>query len=449
MKIKFLGAAGTVTGSSYVLTSGSGQSIVIDLGMFQGTPDIEKLNFEYYDTNPEKFLGMVLTHAHLDHCGRLPILLPKGFRGDIFMTSPTRDLAEITLLDAAKIANQDDKQALYDKDLALEAISRFKIVNYHDSFTIGDFTIRMVDAGHILGSASLIIEDHQPNSQVRRIVFSGDIGNYPEPLQRATEFIESADAVVMESTYGDRLHPELSAIDSLQSEINTVEKTGAALLIPAFSIERTQELLHMIKHLKIDGKVAPQTQVYMDGPMAQKATQVYLAHPEVLNSHVQSEMSTDNPFEFPGLVIVRKNEESQAIKDIPGPKVIIAGSGMMAGGRIVGHAAHYLPIASTRLLMVGYQGEGTLGRALQEGAKKVTINDVGVAVKATITQTRGMSSHADQSQLLKWLGHIQGTKKVFLTHGENTPREVLAQMISDQLNIQDVVRPMLNQEIQF
>lgn len=449
MKIKFLGAAGTVTGSSYVLTSGSGQSIVIDLGMFQGTPDIEKLNYEYYDTNPEKFLGMVLTHAHLDHCGRLPILLPKGFGGDVFMTAPTRDLAEITLLDAAKIAKQDDKQALYDKELALEAISRFRTVKYHDSFTIGDFTITMVDAGHILGSASLIIEDHQPNSEIRKIVFSGDIGNYPEPLQQATEFISSADAVVMESTYGDRLHPDLSAIDALQAEINIVEKTNAALLIPAFSIERTQELLHMIKHLKIDGKVAPQTQVYMDGPMAQKATYVYLAHPEVLNSHVQAEIATDNPFEFPGLVIVRKNEESQAIRDIPGPKVIIAGSGMMAGGRIVGHAAHYLPIASTRILMVGYQGEGTLGRALQEGAKKVTINDVGVAVKATITQTRGMSSHADQSQLLKWLGHIQGTKKVFLTHGEDVPREVLAQKITDGLGIQDVVRPVLNQEIQF
>lgn len=449
MKIKFLGAAGTVTGSSYVLTSGSGQSILIDLGMFQGTPDIEKLNYENFDANPQQFLGMVLTHAHLDHCGRLPILFPKGFDGNVFMTAPTKDLTEIALMDAAKIAKADDKQILYDDDLAQQAITHFKTINYHEPFTIGDFTIKMWDAGHIIGSTSLEIEDHNPNSEIRRIVFSGDLGNTPEPLQRPTEFLSSADAVVMESTYGDRLHPQLNAADAVQSEINTIEKTGGTLLIPAFSLERTQELLHMIKHLKLEGKVAPQTQVYMDGPMAQKATMVYLAYPEVLNAHIQTELGADNPFEFPGLVVVRGAEESRGIREIPGPKVIIAGSGMMVGGRIVGHAAYYLPIASTRLLIVGYQGEGTLGRALKEGAKSVKINGENVTVQASVSDTQALSSHADQGQLMDWLKHIQNTKKVFLTHGENVPRASLAEKIGQELGISDISLPKLNEEISF
>ncbi len=449
MKIKFLGAAGTVTGSSYVLTSGSGQSILIDLGMFQGTPDIEKLNYEHYESDPQQFLGMVLTHAHLDHCGRLPILLPKGFKEDVYMTAPTKDLTEIALLDAAKIAKEDSKSALYDEDLALQAISRFKTVKYHQTFSIGDFSIKMVDAGHILGSASLEIEDRNPNSEVRRLVFSGDLGNYPEPLEKSTEFFDAADAVVMESTYGDRLHPHLNAADAVQSEINTIEKTGGTLLIPAFSLERTQELLHMIKHLKLEGKVAPQTQIFLDGPMAQKATLVYLAYPEVLNDHIQSEMSSNNPFEFPGLVIVRGSQESRGIHEVPGPKVIIAGSGMMVGGRILGHAAHYLPIASTRLLIVGYQGDGTLGRALKDGVKKVTINDETISVQATISDTQALSSHADQGQLMNWLKHVQQTKKIFLTHGDNGPRAALALKITQDLGIKDVVLPAMNQEVQF
>jgi len=449
MKIKFLGAAGTVTGSSYVLTSGSGQSILIDLGMFQGTPDVEKLNYEHYECDPRQFLGMVLTHAHLDHCGRLPILFPKGFQGNIFMTAPTKDLTEISLLDAAKIAKDDRKQALFDEDLALRAIQQFKTVQYHETFQIGDFSIKMLDAGHILGSTSLEIVDSHPNSEVRRIVFSGDLGNTPEPLQRPTEYFETADAVVMESTYGDRLHPKLNAVDAVQSEMNTIEKTGGALLIPAFSLERTQELLHMIKHLKLEGKVSAQTQIYMDSPMAQKATSVYLNHPEVLNDHIQKELEADNPFEFPGLVIVRRADESREIREIAGPKVIIAGSGMMVGGRIVGHAAHFLPIASTRLLVVGYQGEGTLGRALHEGAKKVTINSQPISVQATISDTQALSSHADQGQLVTWLKSIQGTKKVFLTHGDDIPRKALAAKITQDLGIADVTMPTLNQEVSF
>lgn len=447
MKIKFLGAAGTVTGSSYVLTSGSGQSIMIDLGMFQGPPQIDKLNYEPFDYDARRLSGMVLTHAHLDHCGRLPILLDKGFQGDIWMTPATRDLTELSLLDSVKIAQNDNKEILYDKDTVIKAIARFKTVNYHDPITIGDFTIRLVDAGHILGSASLEIKDKNADSENQKIVFSGDLGNTPEPLERATELIDNANILVMESTYGDRLHPHLDPADTIQHEINSIEKSAGTLLIPAFSLERTQELLHMIKHLKEAGKIKPQTPIFLDSPMAQKATTIYLSYPEVLNAHIQIDLRQSNPFEFPGLGIPQGRRESEALHERVGPKVIIAGSGMMVGGRIVGHAAYYLSLASTRLLIVGYQGEETLGRKLLERAKEVVINGQTIQVKATVSDTQAMSSHADQEQLISWLKHIQNVKKVFLTHGEDGPRATLAKKISHDLGIMNVILPHLNQEL--
>lgn len=449
MKIKFLGAAGTVTGSSYVLTSGSGQSILIDLGMFQGPPEIEKLNYLPYEYDVSRLSGVILTHAHLDHCGRLPILLPKGYRGDIWMTPATRDLTELSLLDAAKIAKDDRQQALYDEDLALKTIETFKTTSYHKPVAIGDFTITMIDAGHILGSASLEIEDKSARSEINKIVFSGDLGNSPEPLEKATELVDRSDAVVMESTYGDRLHPQLGPADAVQAEINEIEKTGGTLLIPAFSLERTQGLLHMIKHLKADGKIQAQTPVFMDSPMAQKATVIYERHSELFNAHIAEELKEGSPFEFPGLNVIFGSQDSRELRQKSGPKVIIAGSGMMVGGRIVGHAAHYLPIPSTRLLIVGFQGEGTLGRALQEGSKTVGINGESVQVRATISDTQAMSSHADQSQLMSWLKNIQQVKKVFLTHGDEIPRAALAEKIKTDLEISDVTLPKMNEELSF
>ncbi|MBI1862669.1 MBL fold metallo-hydrolase [Candidatus Microgenomates bacterium] len=338
MKITFLGAAGTVTGSSYVLTSGSGQSIMIDLGMFQGLPEIDKLNYEPFEYDCSKLIGMVLTHAHLDHCGRLPIILPKGFTESIYMTDATRELTELSLLDTAKIAVQDNKPILFDKDQAYQAFSHFKPVQYRAPFQVGDFTITFRDAGHILGAASVEIEDNNPDSAVKKIIFSGDLGNSPEDIVRETELLESADAVVMESTYGDRLHPESDPMETLQSEINAVEKTGGTLLIPAFALERTQELLHMIMHLKKSGKIMRPTPVYMDSPMAKKATDVYKTHRELYNAHLTEDMAVGDPFEFSRLEIVDKRSESQGIYHQKGAKVIIAGSGMMAGGRILGHA---------------------------------------------------------------------------------------------------------------
>lgn len=447
VKIKFLGAAGTVTGSSYLLTSGSGKSILIDLGMFQGPDNIDRLNFEPFDCDVSRLAGAVLTHAHLDHCGRLPIVMSLGFTGRIWMTPPTRDLTELSLLDSAKIAKEDDRKILYDEDLVRETVARFAVADFGEIFTLGDFTVTFRDAGHILGSAIVELVDNQHDSDTRKIVFSGDLGNSPEDLLPETERIDEADAVVMESTYGDRLHPDEDPSEVVKAEIQKVESSGGTLLIPAFSLERTQELLHIIMHLKKTGSILPQTPIYMDSPMGRRATMIYKNYPQDFNAHIKSDQKRGSAFDFPGLSVVGKSHESDAIHGEKGPSVIIAGSGMMTGGRILGHAMHYLPIPSTRLLIVGYQGEGTLGRQLLKGNKEVIIKGRTVGVMATVNDTQAMSSHADQGQLMSWLTHIKNVKKVVLTHGDDGPRKALSEKISEDLGITDVALPLLHQEI--
>jgi metallo-beta-lactamase family protein len=363
------------------------------------------------------------------------------------MTPATRDLLELTLFDSAKIAKMDHKKALYNKKLVEKTLRLCHTSEYNNQFRIGDFIITLRDAGHLLGSAIIEIEDSQSTGEFKKIIFSGDLGNYPEELLQVTVKPESADAVVMESTYGNRLHPNTDPLLTLQSEINSIEATGGALLIPSFAMEKTQELLHMIMHLKKDGKVSNQTPVFMDSPMAQKATDIYASYPDICNTHVQEDLQNGYPFDFPGLITIMSHKESQAIHDQPGAKVIIAGGGMMTGGRILAHSAHYLPQAINRIFFVGYQGEETLGREILEGNTQVSIDGVGITINATVSSTQGMSSHADQNQLLEWLRAIKGVKKVILTHGENDSRAALAQKITENLSITDLELPYLNQEI--
>jgi len=449
MKIKFLGAAGTVTGSSYVLTSGSGQSILIDLGMFQGPYEIDKLNYLPFDYDVSLLTGVVLTHAHLDHCGRLPIIMSKGFKGNIYMTPPTADLTELSLIDSAKIAKEDKARVLYTTADVINLVKQFVTVDYHKEIHIGDFVVTFYDAGHILGSASLEIVDKNPSSDIRKIIFSADIGNYPAYLEEATEFIKSGDVVVIETTYGDRLHPVENPLDALQSEINAVEVSGGTLLIPSFSLDRAQELLHMIMHLKRDGKIQNETPIVLDSPMAEKATKIYVDYPKYFNPHIESEYKKGEMFDFAGLEVTKDWRQSQALHQRPEPKVIIAGAGMMTGGRIVGHAMFYLPIASTRLMIVGYQGEGSLGRELLNGKTEVIIRGVKVLVNGSVHDTQGLSSHADQGQLIEWLKSIKGVKKLFLTHGDDHSREAFKDKVKAELGIVDITLPKLGDEITF
>lgn len=449
MKIKFLGASGTVTGSSYVLTSGGGTSILIDLGMFQGPPEIDKLNYLPFDYDISTLSGVILTHAHLDHCGRMPILVKNGFRGNIYMTPATADLTELSLFDSAKIAKEDKSQILYTTADVINLVKQFVTIDYHKEIHIGDFILTFKDAGHILGSASLEIIDKNATSEFKKVVFSGDLGNTPSLLEKETEFIDSSDIVVMETTYGDRLHPNENPVLALQTEINAVETNGGTLLIPSFSLDRTQELLHIMVHLKKENKIKNETAIILDSPMAEKATKIYVDYPKLFNSHVQSDYKIGQLFDFPGLEVTTNWKQSQALHIRQEPKVIIAGSGMMTGGRIVGHAEYYLKNPSTRLMIVGYQAEGSLGRKLLEGEKNVLINGINVEVKGTVHNTQAMSSHADQEQLLKWFKNINGVKKLFLTHGDNSSREAFSKKVKKELEISDITLPNQNQEFSF
>ncbi len=450
MKIQFLGAAGTVTGSCYVLTSESNQSIMIDCGMFQGTKELEARNHQPIAFDTSKLLGFVLTHAHLDHCGRLPMILKRGYKKPIWMTRPTKDIAQISLFDTAKIAMYDqDKDPMYTKEEVESAIRLFQTADYGQTITIGDFSVIMRDAGHILGSASLEIVDRSSSGEYKKIIFSGDLGNSPQDLIQPTEFVLSGDVVVLESTYGDKTHPAGNPSDGIASEIQAIEKSGGTLLIPAFSIERSQELLHRISHLKQSGKVKNETIVFFDSPMGEKVTQVFEHYQHFFNAELQKDFKTSDPFSFPGLEILAKREDSERASGVSEPKVIIAGSGMMSGGRIVNHAIKHLPNPKTRVLIVGYQGEETLGRQLLEGKKSLVIEGVQVDVQATISDLQTMSSHADQPRLLEWFSKIRGAKKLFLTHGEDTPRKGLSQKITQDFTMTDITLPTHEQEVSF
>ncbi len=448
-RIKFLGAAGTVTGSSYVITGSNGTNLMVDLGMFQGTKEVEKLNFAPIDFDVRTIDIMLLTHAHLDHCGRLPLLVKNGFDGVIYMNQPTMLLAEVVMYDSAKISSiENSENPLYLDEHVTKTIDKIKLIDYGQTLQFNEFEIVFRNAGHILGSASIEITDRNEMGPYKKSVFSGDLGNTPEEIVRPTEYIENSDVVVMESTYGDRTHPARNALEVLRSEINSIEKEGGVLLIPSFSIERTQTILHLIKELKFKGHVDRKTPVYMDSPMAIRATEIYKQYRNLYNKELFQISQKTDPFSFPGLKVINNSGSSKRISVTNFPRVIVAGSGMMNGGRIVGHAAKNLSDPRTRLLMVGYQGEETLGREIVEGAKTVVIDDKEITVNAHVEEIYSLSAHADQPRLLDWLSRINGVKKVFLTHGEDGgPRETLRSLVNSKLNISDVTLPKTNDEV--
>lgn len=441
-KIKFLGAAGEVTGSCYLLTAEDESQILVDFGMFQGPKEIANLNYQPLQFNPAQVKGVVLTHAHLDHCGRLPMLVYGGFQGKIYMTAPTLDLVEVILRDSANIAQEKiDVPPLYGIEEVEKVLQMVEVVEYDQDVNFGPFDVTFKNAGHILGSASIKITD---TGDGRSIIFSGDLGNTPEDIIRPTEYFDSADFVVMESTYGNRLHPKQDPTQIIQEEINAVERDSGVLLIPAFSLERTQEILHRIYHLKKEKRIQADTPVFMDSPMGIRATEIFKLFKEFYNKELQSHH--DDPFNFEGLAVTQEARDSKEIIKAIDPKVIIAGSGMMSGGRILHHALNYLPLKTTRLLFVGYQSEETLGRSILQGARKVRIYDKYITIRASIREAT-MSSHADQPKLIDWLRHMKGVKKVILTHGDAEQREPFALKIKQELHIEDITLPLNGDEI--
>ncbi len=438
MRLSFYGAAGEVTGSCSMFTTGD-KNFLVDCGMFQGNQLNEAKNREPLPFNPAELSGVIATHAHLDHVGRLPLLVKNGFEGHFYATAPTMELIELILNDALHIMiyNRDHHGAeiLYDSNDIAKVMSQFKPTDYGKKTLLSPgvyFTLH--DAGHIFGSAFVEIE-----AEEKRVVFSGDVGSVSVPILRDTEDLpKDVDALVCESTYGNRLHESSDKReDLLVTEITAALSRGGTLMIPSFSFERTQELIYELNELIDRRHVLPRVPIFLDSPLAIKATRVYLKYPKYYDAEADKLLKNDDElFNFPGLVMTETVEESKKINHTPSPKIIIAGSGMMNGGRILHHALRYLSDEKNTLLIIGYQAEGTLGRKIMEGHSPVEVMGEHVIVRCRIRSIGALSAHADENKFLKWIGGKYVPKKVFLNHGEPAVSEVLAKKLRDDLGIE-------------
>lgn len=461
MKIKIVGSAGgEVTGSSYLVETEHAK-IMIDAGMFQGGRATEEKNRLPEGCDPRSLDSLLLTHAHLDHTGRVPLLLKHGFRNPIYATSATFDLAEIILRDSAKIQKQDASrknrhhpeahvEPLYAPIDVLNFRSQGKIIELHKPINVAKgITAKFYDAGHMLGSTSIELTV-QENGQNKVIVFSGDLGPYEEPIVKPFDELPYADLVFLESTYGDRNHrPYVETIKEFESIILKAAEQKGKILIPAFAIGRTQQILYHLAILFMQKKVSP-FPVIVDSPMAIEAAKIFVKHPDLFDEEAtdwknQGILSLNSEwFKF-----TTSTEESKQINDMNGPCVILAGSGMCNGGRIQDHLKYNLSNPSTHVLFVGFQGHGSLGRQLVEGAKQVRIRGETVSVNAQIHTLNGFSAHAGQSDLLKWLNPLAKVKpRVLLTHGENPQREALASQIEKNYQIKPLL-PELNEIVEI
>jgi metallo-beta-lactamase family protein len=439
MRISFLGAAREVTGSLYLIETKT-TNILVDCGMHQGCNTCDVKNLVDFPFDVKTVQAVLLTHAHLDHCGRIPKLIKAGFKGKIYATAPTMKLATLVLEDAQHIMEEDHKREgtpiLYSREDVAMAVEQFEIVDYSREVTVGDLVCRPRDAGHIFGSA--FWEVRQVNGP--SAAFSGDLGNRGSRILRPTAQLSAVDALIIESTYGNRIHEDESTRESKLREIlDRVIKTKGVLVIPAFAIDRTQQILFEMNHL-IEKGIVPQVDIYLDSPMAIKATEVMKEYPQYYNNEARElAASGDDLFDFPGLQLTKTRDESKLINEAPRPKVIIAGSGMMNGGRIQHHLVRYLADKNATVLIVGYQADGTLGRELHDGKKVVRVLQETVNVKATVTSIGAYSAHADQSKLVKWVEEAEALpKQIYCTHGEEGAAVALATRFKQHLNIEAI-----------
>lgn len=440
MKIFFYGGAGVVTGANYLLEC-AGTKILVDCGLQQGGRMAEKENYQKFPYDPATIDVVFTTHAHLDHVGRIPKLYREGFRGKIFGTHPTLDLARINLDDSLHLLKKEaedlGREPLFSENDLIECWKLTHGRRYHEEIKISsNIKVKFNDAGHILGS-SIIEVFLSEGSRKIKVVFSGDLGNPPTPLLKPTEFIGEADYVLVESAYGDRLHEDRSQRkEKLKAVVESAVKNGGALMIPAFALERTQELLFELNSLVESGRIK-RVPVFIDSPLAIKATAIYQKYADYFNSEAAYLIkSGDDLFNFPGLQFSLTTESSKAINEIPPPKIVIAGSGMSEGGRILHHERRYLPDPKSTLLIIGYQTQNTLGRRLLDGAQEVKMFGEQIQVRAQIRAIGGYSAHADQAKLLDWVGRIKGVKKVFVVQGETAPASTLAGKIKSDFSVE-------------
>lgn len=444
--VTFYGAAQEVTGSCHLIESGA-QRFLVDCGIFQGNRLADDHNHAPFPFDPTTIDAIFVTHAHMDHIGRLPKLVAAGYRGPIYATTATRDFAEILFEDAAGIMAEEAERGgplpLYQPEDIPRVLSRFVPVTYHEPVPLaGGFQAIFWDAGHILGSAIVELA-----GQGISLVFSGDLGNPPVPILARTESPDIATLVVMESTYGDRLHEAADEREKLlRLAITETVSRGGVLMIPSFALERTQEVLYYLHDLT-ENQAIPAVPVYLDSPLAIHATEIFSHNPDLMSQSAQHEWKAEDFLSFPSLHLTATREESREINGVPPPKVIIAGSGMMTGGRILHHAKRYLGDSNSLLLIIGYQAEGTIGRRLLSGAKRVRIHNEDIFVRARVRAIGAFSAHADQRQLLTWLKGIdRRPHEIALVHGELDRMRGLQAAITRELRIETVI-PKLGQTI--
>lgn len=451
MKIKFLGGAGTVTGSKTLIES-DGIRMLIDCGQFQGIKPLRELNWEPLPILPSTIDFVLLTHGHLDHCGWLPRLVNQGFEGKIYCTSPTKDIAKLILFDSAKIQEEEANQAnegkyskheiaepLYTDEQVEKVIPLFRVVKPNEEIALdAEISATFTNAGHILGACSI-----QLNLEGKTLVFSGDIGRDDDALMFPPTQPKKADYIFLESTYGNRIHPDEDAKLLLETYINASFSSGGTVIIPSFAVERAQTIMYLLWQLKEEGKI-PNIPYIIDTPMGISMLQIFENNKQWHKLSSEDCEAMCKQFSM----ISDYQETINAIYD-KRPKVVIAASGMITGGRVLSYLERYIGLPETTVVIVGYQAEGTRGRKLLEGANDIKIRGKYYEVKANIVDIEGLSAHGDQNDLLNWLSSLENKpKKVFLVHGENQPADELRIKIQEKYGYECAI-PMMNQEVEL
>jgi metallo-beta-lactamase family protein len=446
MRLSFHGADRGVTGSCHLLEA-TGRKILVDCGLYQGGRRIEEENAEDFGFAAEDVDFVLLTHAHLDHCGRLPLLLRRGFKGEIIATAATRELARLVLIDAAHLQEEEARfharlrekhredgevvAPLYSLLDAMDVFDRFgRVASYGHAIDLAPgLRATFFDAGHILGSASVLVEA-QENGVKRRILFSGDVGNSGRPMLRDPDPPRDVDVAVMETTYGDRLHrPFEASVAEFYEALNAAFRRGGVVIVPTFALERAQDLLFCLREGVEKNRLPPSLPVFLDSPMAISATEIFRKHPECYGEETARLFAEHvDPFALPGLRFTREKAESMALNNLRGGAVILAGSGMCTGGRVRHHLLRHLDHKDSSVIFVGFAAEGTLARQIIDGARHVTIFGENVAVRAHIHTINGFSAHADQAELLAWRAKAN-PRRTFLVHGEEAAMRAYAEKI--------------------
>jgi metallo-beta-lactamase family protein len=451
MKVIFLGGTGTVTGSKTVLQTGT-STIMIDCGLFQGIKPLRELNWQPLSVLPSTIDCVLLTHGHLDHCGWLPLLVHQGFTGKIFCSNPTMAIAKLILLDSAKIQEDEAKKANYEKyskhevakplytvEQAEKVFELFHVVKTNESISLGGaVTAKFTNAGHIIGACTIEV-----SCENKILVFSGDIGRDNDVLMFPPTKPKKASCVFLESTYGDRIHLDVNAKAELEIEINTAFEKGGTVIIPSFAVERAQGVMYLLWQLKLEGKI-PDIPYIIDSPMGVSAFNIFFNNSNWHKISVADCVSMSKMF----TMITDNRDTIEAIGNKK-PKVVIAASGMVTGGRVLNYLEEYIDKPETTVILVGYQGEGTRGRKLIEGAVNVKIYGKIYSVLARVIEIKGLSAHGDQKDLLNWLSDLKSKpSKVFIVHGENQPADELRLKIIDRYGF-DCCIPLLGQEFEL